>query len=331
MLPEATKDPASPGSRTPLREWLRTHLRRLPTWTPLAGHVALAAWFLVNLWHQSPPWGDLGDGLLYHDAAAAWIHGVDPWTTATPSGFHYAGLPTSVIIFAPFAAMDGRIFAACLGLASLAAAVVIVRKVRLPLYWLFFPPLVEAVNAGNPHVIALALMLTSGRPVASIIKVYFVVPLLGERRWRALAVLGAMCAITVVLWPALWSTYIREFWSVADRLQREAGGGFSVSGVAIIPVAIALASLGRSRAGWLAVPAIWPASQFFYASLALPVIEPWMGIPLAVRTPGVAAATVVLLAVVTAGRRRWFRGDPVIGSFAQREGHAGGPPLRPVE
>jgi hypothetical protein len=45
---------------------------------------------------------------------------------------------------------------------------------------------------------------------------------------------------------------------------------------------LVLALRDRPAAGWLTVPAIWPASQLHYSTMALPVMSPLLAVFLAV-------------------------------------------------
>jgi hypothetical protein len=63
----------------------------------------------------------------------------------------------------------------------------------------------------------------------------------------------------------------------------------------------ALALIDRRAAGWLAVPALWPAAEYFYATFALPLRSPWLAALLAVPATQASAFvpwTIVAYAVV---------------------------------
>ena len=65
-----------------------------------------------------------------------------------------------------------------------------------------------------------------------------------------------------------------------------------------IPIAIiALVFCGRERAGWLAVPALWPATQWYYSSLALPALTPIAAALIAVPVPGFAVLAAIAVGV----------------------------------
>jgi hypothetical protein len=66
-------------------------------------HAALALWFCA--WSVLDQIGHLGnfggDARLYYEGAAAWLAGRDPWSVSL-GGVHFAGLPPTVEVFAPF-------------------------------------------------------------------------------------------------------------------------------------------------------------------------------------------------------------------------------------
>jgi hypothetical protein len=266
----------------------------------LFDRVFLPLLFLgVSAWLVRAAWG-LGwlgvDGRIYYRASAAWLAGGDPWEAVAfigTSPMHYAALPTMVILGAPFTILP-EVVAVGLWIAmSAVATLYVVRTLRLPLYWLVFPPVVEGVLSANPSLILLAL-LVSGRPVlqaiAPMLKVYGVIPLLGERRWRALAWAAAFGALSLLAWP-LWQMYLSDFSGRSARLLAETLGGNSNVGdplylaVGLLSIGV-LALIDLRAAGWLAVPAFWPASQFHYNTLAMPVMHPILAVGLAIPNSG---------------------------------------------
>ncbi len=54
---------------------------------------------------------------------------------------------------------------------------------------------------------------------------------------------------------------------------------------------------GRERAGWLAVPALWPATQWYYSTLAMPALTPIAAAILAVPVPGAAVLAALAVAI----------------------------------
>lgn len=232
------------------------------------------------------------DARTYYRGAAAWLAGGDPWSAV--GGGHFAGAPTILLAYAPFTVIPEDLFVACWTVLAMGCAVVIVRSLRLPPYWLLFPPLTEGILVGNPDVLLLATLVAGAGAVAPFLKVYAVAPLMGELRLRAtLGALG-LGLLTVAAAPGLWQRYLAEFGSISDRLLVETAGGLSAYGrpLLLIPTVIAIAiiaAIDRRAAGWLIVPALWPASQFHYGTLAMPLASPWLGVLFAIPLPGMPA------------------------------------------
>ena len=172
----------------------------------------------------------------------------------------------------------------------------------------------------NPHVWLTALLLT-GRPaaeaLASLLKIYAIVPVGGRWHWRGVAYTVAGLAASVVVSPHLWLGYIAEFGPTTARLAQEAAGGFSAAivPVLVVPMAfiiLALAVVDRTAASWLAVPALWPSSQLFTQTFAMPLFvagrAPVLAALLAIPSRGVAPVAIVAYVLV----RLWqVRGQPV--------------------
>ena len=187
-----------------------------------------------------------------------------------------------------------------------------IRQLRLPWWWLLFPPLVEGILAGNPHVVMLGLCWSGPvlKAAAPVFKVYGAVPIIGERRWRALAISAALLAGSLVAAPSAWIDFFRRGSRLAPPPRRRMGMGYSAwptPGMLLITAvaAVVLAVFDRRAAGWLAVPALWPDSQFFYGSLALPIAGPVMAAALAVPAHGVPALVVIAYTMVRLVR--WYR------------------------
>jgi len=314
----------------------------------VAAQVTLALWFAYNAWQaiegifwQWPAHLDtVGvDGRLYYRAAQMWLSGGDPWTASTAtntwpvSGAYihelFAAPPPTVIAFVPFVWIPETLFVVgWLGL-TVAAAVYTIRRLRLPTYWLLFPPMVTGIVSGNPHVVCLAMLLCSSKwlpALAAPMKAYAVIPMVIERQWRALALLAVVGAASVVLFWPLWSQYRAEAATIQAWMSGPGtDGGFSAARdprlFALTAVALGLLALfDRRAAGWLAVPALWPATQYFYATFALPLRSPWLMAALAYSKPKEAAVVpwvIVAYAVcrIVQGSGRAYRGRKARGSL----------------
>lgn len=254
----------------------------------------LPLWFAVTTashWLQLfGPWVPGFDTELAVGAARNWLSGGDPWAFsligASGNIYHFAGLPPTLFVYAPLVPL-GTQLAGYVGLViSLVAAVAILRRLGLPMWWLLFPPLNEGVAVANPHIVLLALLVVGGGWLAPAVKVYAFVPMLGERRWRQLGPALVVFGATIVAAPELWWNWATTFAATNGRLMTEAQGGWALTGAAIvlgiIPIVVIAWQKDLRTAGWLAVPAAWPASEFFYSTFALPVMTPVLAVFLAV-------------------------------------------------
>jgi hypothetical protein len=238
------------------------------------------------------------DARIYYRGAAVWLAGGNPadasaHMSASTFPFHYAAWPPMTIVTAPFTLLPESVFVVASVIASALAAVFVIRRLKIAPYWLLFPPIVEGVISGNPSIVLLALLVSGSRvaqAMAPLLKPYAAIPLAGERRWRALALTGGLLALSLLAWP-LWTTYLGDIGGVAARLSAEAGGGLSGSTIGVVMILgiaafILLARTDPRAAGWLFVPAFWPATQFHYSTLAMPVMHPILAIGLALPLPG---------------------------------------------
>ena len=269
----------------------------------LLGQIALAAWFILQSYQRiarllkdEVPLGQ--DIQIYYRAVQEWLAGGDPWSASVAVNphaiFHYAGSPATTVLLAPSALFSEGQFTALWLVLSALSAVAIVRWLKLPIWWLLFPPTVEALYSGNPQLVVLMLLLAgAGRAgvaadtIAVTLKVYAIVPLLAERRPRRIVYALGLTLATVVVAPWLWTEYLTQFGAISARLERESAGGFSAfyHPVLLVPTAIAIILLwrrDRKAAGWLAVPALWPSSEFHYSTFAQPVMTPILAVLLSV-------------------------------------------------
>jgi hypothetical protein len=293
--------------------------------------MALAAWFLVlsyrrisDVVHLKIPLGV--DIRIYYRAVQDWIAGGDPWSASAVvtqhSTFSFAGSPATIVVLAPSALLSEDQFTAVWLVISALSAFAIVRWLRLPLWWLLFPPTIEATYSGNPQLVVLMLLLAgAGKAgvvadtIAVALKAYAVVPLLVERRPRRVVLAFGFTIATVVIAPSLWIDYLGRFTEISSRLDRESSGGFSAFGhpVLLVPTVIAIVLLwrrDRRAAGWLAVPALWPSSEFHYSTFAEPVMAPILAVLLAVPVHRLTPVAIILYVV-------WrFAAEPVRGHLA---------------
>lgn len=254
-------------------------------------------------------WGGFGsDATLYYRAGAAWVAGGDPWDafgTFAGNTFHFYAAPTAAIAIAPFTMIPESVFVPLWIALQAASAVFVVRRLHLPFWWVLFPPIITGVLAGNPSLSVLALLVAThpmANALAVMFKAYAGTPLLGERRWRAVMLTIGLGIASVAIAPGLWWTFITDGANRTQRLMAEAEGGFSgfrdpllfVLGILAI---VAIARLDLRRAGWLLPIAVWPASQFHWSTLAMPVMTPVMAIGLAFPVQGLPVVVIALEAI----------------------------------
>ena len=131
----------------------------------------------------------------------------------------------------------------------------------------------------------------------------------------AITIAALLSLASFVIAPGLWVDFVGGAFAREARLLEESGGGYSAyQNSAILPLVgisvIALAWYDLKMAGWLAPIALWPASQFHWSTLAMPVMTPLLAVMLAVNLPGfvpLAVAVQVLFVVVDRVRRRALR------------------------
>ena len=254
----------------------------------------------------------------------AFLVGQDPWAAnvvINGATFHFAGLPPTVLAFVPFAVLPELLTSAFWIAAGIGSAVVIVRRLRLPVWYLAFPPFVSGVWTGNPQLPLVALLVIGGGALAPILKVFGVVPLLGERRWWSLAACLLIFGASWVAANELWMRFLADAPAIAAHQLSETNGGLSAWGqpmpflVVTGAALVVLAALDAHAAGWLAIPAVWPGSQLSYGTMALPVATPALAAAMAYPLPGLPAAALVGYTVVAAVRHL-------------RKGPTGGVPVR---
>jgi hypothetical protein len=209
------------------------------------------------------------DAQLYLAATRTWLDGGNPWTVARREVFFGAPPPTLVLLV-PFAMLPADVGWIVLGIICAAGAVATIRVLSLPWWWLLFPPTVTAVLAGNIQTLLVPLILIRVGWAAGLLKVYAAVPEAILGRWRSVAIFLVLTVLTGPLLP--WQTFLASLGSVAGSFVGQSRYGISptVSGL-LAPVALAaMWVIGRERSAWLAVPALWPWQQWYYATLALP-------------------------------------------------------------
>ena len=267
--------------------------------------IGLPAWFVAIdlLWIARPE--VLGvDARHYQRAAAAWLAGGDPWAV-TESGITFAAGPHTLLFYAPTSLLPLDISVAFWVGLGVGASVWLVQRLGLPLWWVLFPPLVHAAWNGNSQSIALALLVLGGPLAATLavgVKLYAAVPLV-SRPWT-LVVAAIALVVTLPLLP--WQLYLDSGFGVGDHVQTAWNGSAWRIPLLVPPTLAALLILRRKGADWLAVPAVWPATQFYYAAFALPALvgQPVVAAALALPLPLMTPMVVIGMALVKLRRDR---------------------------
>jgi hypothetical protein len=271
--------------------------------------IGLPAWFIAIdiLWVAKP--GVLGvDARHYQNAANAWLDGANPWTI-TEAGIPYGAGPHTLLFYAPTSWLPIALSTALWLFAGFAASVWLIRRLRLPLWWLLFPPLTHAMWNGNPQTIMLALLVVgtaAAGTLAAAVKLYAVLPLAFHPRRLVLALL--VLALTLPLLP--WQAYIDGGFSVGLRLTTAWNGSAWRLPVLLPPTLLALWLIRRKGGEWFSIPAVFPATQFYYVSTALPALVDRRAIAalLALPVPLMTPIVVIGLAVAPWARQLFERG-----------------------
>lgn len=239
---------------------------RFARWGLFVTFVLVTAERVLGTWNLGTFAIDLR---IYRAAADAAIHGADPWS-ASVGGFSFAGPPPTLLPYLPAALLPEPVAIAIYGAIGLAAAMLALRALHLPIWWLIFPPISDSLIVVNPDVVVIALLVALPRvaSLAVVLKLYAAAPLALTGRWRPLAV-GLFIGVLSAPW---WSAFLAAGDSIQARLAAQSYGGISAWGTwMMIPTVVALAALWRRGAAWLTVPALWPYTQLHYAAIALPI------------------------------------------------------------
>jgi hypothetical protein len=237
------------------------------------------------------------DFFIYREAAVVALNGGDPWASSY-LGYRFAAPPPTLLPYLILALLPQALAALVSVLVLGGAAIAVVRKLNLPVWWLLFPPIVDSLLAQNPDVLVIALLVAGGATagLAPVFKLYAALPLLLQQRWRPLVIAGLISLASLPLVPA----YLQHVSEMGALLASQAEGGLSAWGTPLlIPTAVALLLFDRKTASWLIVPALWPSTQLHYSSLALPALgSRWLlAAALAVPIPGLAPAAIAVTAV----------------------------------
>ena len=269
----------------------------------IVSRYGLPAWFAIeSVLGVALVVGDprywLFDGRLYLEATRTWLAGGDPWDVQL-LGNYFAAPPLTLLPFVPFALLPPDLGLALVALAVCGGAIATIRLLHLPWWWLLFPPLVQCVLSANVQALIVPLILVPGGALAIVLKIYAGLPLLILGRWRSLVLAAGIVLVTFPILP--WGAYISQFAEISQRLADQSKYTLPVAlMLALSPlILIALVAVGRRRAAWLVIPAIWPSPQFYYGTVAMPTKSKIATALIALPIPGNGLIALGALALVT--------------------------------
>ena len=284
---------------------LGEHVDRVDRLRLALARVGLPAWFVIIdlLWIVKPITFGI-DARHYQRAASAWLTGGDPWAVYEYD-VQYASGPHTLLAYAPTHLVPLQVAVAIWMLIGAAAAVWVVRRLDLPLWWFAFPPLFHGVWNGNPQTLMLALLMV-GSSVAAVaaaaVKLYALVPLLFRPRQFVAACVVLAASLLIV--P--WQLYVASGGGAAGHLEGAWNGSAWRIPILVPAVIVALWVLRRHGGEWWSIPAVWPGTQFYYVSTVLPVVarRPILAALTAAPVPVMVPAIVIGLAVARVAKTR---------------------------
>jgi hypothetical protein len=237
------------------------------------------------------------DARHYQRAASEWLAGGDPWSVTEAGGIPYAAGPHTLLLYVPTSSLLLQVSVAFWMVLGVAASVWLVRRLGLPLWWVTFPPLMHAIWNGNPQTEMLALLVLGtaiAGGIAAVLKLYAILPLAFHPRRLVVALL--VLAVTLPVVP--WQLYLEQGFGVGTHLASAWNGSAWRLPILIPPTLLALWLLRKANGEWYAVPAVFPATQFYYVSTALPAVagRPVLAALLALPIPLMVPVVVMILA-----------------------------------
>ena len=244
------------------------------------------------------------DARLYLMATRTWLDGGDPWSVQL-AGNYFAAPPPSLLPLAPFAVLPLDVGVAVVALTCFVGALATVRMLRLPWWWLLFPPLVQCLLSANVHALLIPLILVGAGWLATVLKIYAVITAAILGRWRAVAIALVLLIITAPLLP--WGPYLDQFGPISARLADQTKHHIPellLLGLSPL-IFIGLVLIGRERAAWLAPLALWPSQQYYYGTLVIPTQSAVAAALIALPVTGSGILAVAALAAIAwrEGRR----------------------------
>lgn len=133
-------------------------------------------------------------------------------------------------------------------------------------------PLADAFINGSLNAILFPAIIFGFAPVAAAAKAFAILPMLAERRWRAIAATVVIYAATLPFLP--WSMFLADVPVWSQGLMTQSARMSAYPSLPLMAIgAIALLMIDARRAGWLVVPILWPWTQIDYAAISVPALD----------------------------------------------------------
>jgi hypothetical protein len=248
------------------------------------------------------------DLAIYRHAGEVALAGGNPWIIDSNLAA-FAGPPPTLLLYIPVSFLPLPVATVLMMGAGVLAAAWAINRLHLPLWWLLFPPLFEALIVGNPDAFILALLLVRGplTGLAGVLKIYALVPILLQGRTGALLVAVAVGALSLPQW--------QHFIGSADVVGGVLGDSAHLSAWGtwlMVPVIAALWLLRRRGAEYLVVPGLWPNTRSQYGTMALIAVHryPVAAAVIGLNSPYLPATAVIVMAIENWVRVRVLKTDP---------------------
>lgn len=210
------------------------------------------------------------DAHIYFRATEAWIAGANPWT-ASYHGVYYGAPPPALLLNLPLLPFGENVAVAVWAGGGLAAVLLLLRRFRLPLWWIFFYPIAEGWTAASPDLVLAALVYANGGAITALVKPYSIPAILSERRWRTVAMAALLGLVTLPLLP--WVQFFESRGFIANNFSEWAHPNSAWGDpLFMVGAAIALVLLRWQRGLALLTPAIL-SQQPHYALFSLEAIS----------------------------------------------------------
>lgn len=264
---------------------------RALTWTALCVFLLLSAWWLLHV-----TLGLFGsDAQVYREGAVALLSG-SPWE-ATHNGWRFAAPPLTAMAFLPATLLPGPVFGVLFVALSGLGAVLIVRRIGLPMWWIAYPPLVFGVLLGNPAVLGMTALVMGWPLVGLILRPHLA--LVANR--RVLAVFVVLSLLAVIVRPDFLTVALTLGSRYSEQSDPVNLWGSPLMAPALVSLAL-LWTVDRKAAAWLVMPAVGPAMGWYGYAMVMPVGSLALALACAIPVSGIGGIAITVFALA-----RWWR------------------------